>query len=143
MNIYRLWPRHSTFSIAACLVILATALPGIASASPTPETAEAIEYLIAGVADSGLTFIRNGKRYTGPDAAEHMRKKYEYFDEDIASAEDFIRLAASRSLISGKPYYVVLGDGTRTKTADWLGARLDEYRQRQAALQPKEVTADD
>ncbi len=143
MSIYRFWSRCGAFSIAACLVILAPTLSGIASASPTPETAEAIEYLIAGVADSGLTFIRNGKSYSGSDAAEHMRKKYEYFDDDIVSAEDFIRLAASRSLISGKPYYVVLGDGTRTKTADWLGARLAEYRQQQVALQPSEAVSDD
>ncbi len=119
---------HPLSVIVATVAILALALPGLARATPDPAVAETIEYLIASVSESDLTFIRNGKRYAGSEAAEHMRKKYDYFDDDIVSAEDFIRLAATRSLMSGKPYYVVLADGTRTKTADWLGTRLGEYR---------------
>ena len=119
---------HPLSVIVATVAMLALALPGLARATPDPAVAETIEYLIASVSESDLTFIRNGKRYAGNEAAEHMRKKYDYFDDDIVSAEDFIRLAATRSLMSGKPYYVVLADGTRTKTADWLGTRLGEYR---------------
>lgn len=113
--------------VACALLIVATTAP--VRATPEPAAADAIEHLISLVADSELTFVRNGKRYEGADAADHMRKKYEYFDDDIASPEDFIRLAASRSLISGKPYFVILSDGSRTKTADWLGARLLEYQE--------------
>jgi hypothetical protein len=98
--------------------------------------AETIDFLIASVAQSDLTFVRNGKRYAGPEAAEHMRKKYDYFDDDIVSAEDFIRLAATRSLLSGKPYFVILADGTRAKTADWLGSRLNDYRLQTAQQTP-------
>jgi hypothetical protein len=119
---------HPLSVIVATVTMLALTLPGLARATPDAAVAETIEYLIASVSESDLTFIRNGKRYAGNEAAEHMRKKYDYFDDDIVSAEDFIRLAATRSLMSGKPYYVVLADGTRTKTADWLGTRLGEYR---------------
>lgn len=120
----------------AMIAILSVSLPGFARAMPDPAMAETIEFLIASVAQSDLTFVRNGKRYTGPEAAEHMRKKYDYFDDDIASAEDFIRLAATRSLLSGKPYFVILADGTRAQTADWLGARLNEYRLQTAQETP-------
>jgi hypothetical protein len=119
---------HPLSVIVATVTMLALTLPGLARATPDAAVAETIEYLIASVSESDLTFIRNGKRYAGNEAAVHMRKKYDYFDDDIVSAEDFIRLAATRSLMSGKPYYVVLADGTRTKTADWLGTRLGEYR---------------
>ncbi len=134
-------PRPLSMAIALG-AILSLLVSGFARAAPDPAVAETIEYLIASVAESDLTFVRNGKRYDGPKAAEHMRKKYDYFDDDIASAEDFIRLAATRSLMSGKPYFVILTDGTRTKTADWLGSRLSEYRmhtaQKSAAAESEE-----
>ncbi len=87
-----------------------------------------IEYLMGQVARSQLTFVRNGNPHTGPEAAEHMRKKYDHFRKDIVTPEDFIRLAASKSLLSGKPYTVVTTKGKEISTADWLRAALHACR---------------
>lgn len=74
-------------------------------------TGQLIAYLIGEVAASPLTFIRNGERHSGKEAADHIRKKYDYFKPRIESVEDFIRLCASKSLISGKPYLVATRQG--------------------------------
>ena len=40
----------------------------------------------------------------------------------------FIRLAATKSLLSGKPYTVVVREGEEIPTADWLHAALRACR---------------
>ncbi len=87
-----------------------------------------VEYLMDQVTGSQLTFVRNGKPHKGPEAAEHMRKKYDHFRKDIHTPEDFIRLAATKSLLSGKPYTVVTTEGEEVPTADWLRAALRTCR---------------
>ena len=67
--------------VACALLIVATTAP--VRATPEPAAADAIEHLISLVADSELTFVRNGKRYEGAAAADHMRKKYEYFVKNM------------------------------------------------------------
>ena len=91
------------------------------------EPAAAIEYLLDSVAASDLQFMRNGKAHTGAKAAEHMRRKYEHFNDRIQSADDFIDLAATKSTISGKQYTVRTADGEMA-TADWLRSILTDYR---------------
>ncbi|MCH7980334.1 MAG: DUF5329 family protein [Proteobacteria bacterium] len=91
------------------------------------ESAAAIEYLLDSVAASDLQFMRNGKAHTGAKAAEHMRRKYEHFNDRIQSADDFIDLAATKSTISGKQYTVRTTDGEMA-TADWLHSILTDYR---------------
>jgi FPC/CPF motif-containing protein YcgG len=61
-----------------------------------------------------------------------MHKKYEHFRDDIGSVEDFIRLCATRSLVSGKPYTLVDKDGRELATGDWLTRALFEYRSQTA-----------
>jgi hypothetical protein len=99
---------------------------GLALAADDPE----IEYLLQAVAHSEHSFLRNGEAHDGPEAAAHLRKKYEYRRDDIDGAEAFIAQAASGSWLSGEPYRVQLADGSTELTRDWLSARLAEYRQR-------------
>jgi len=40
--------------------------------------------------------------HSGKEAAEHIRKKYAHFKDQIATAEDFIALSATKSELSGK-----------------------------------------
>jgi len=119
------------FALFAVLLIVLTAAAS-AARQPVP-LQHTIDHLLVYVSESGLTFMRNGKSYTAPEAAGHMRKKYEHFHDDIDSAEDFIRLCATRSLVSGKPYTLVGGDGRELATADWLSRELLEYRSKSAA----------
>lgn len=114
----------------AVLLLLAAG----AGAEPRETTLQqTIDYLLDYVSQSGLTFLRNGRRYTATEAAAHMRRKFEHFRDDIESAEDFIRLTATRSLASGKLYTIVEEDGRELATGDWLTGILFEYRSRKAA----------
>ena len=57
----------------------------------------------------------------------HIKDKYDYYRDDIHSAEDFIALAASKSAMTGKPYLVKCGEATEP-AADWLTRELDAFR---------------
>lgn len=106
------------FAIAA-LMLCAPAL----AASPQAE----IEHLLGFIAASPCSFIRNGAAYDGTAAVAHIKDKYDYYREDIHSAEDFIALAATKSALSGKPYLVTCG-ATTEPAADWIGRELGAYR---------------
>lgn len=88
-----------------------------------------INHLFEYLTQSDCHFIRNGKVYSGKDAVPHIRKKYEHYRDEIKSGEDFIRLSASKSLISKKPYWVQCGDGTRVLSQQWLTQELERFRQ--------------
>ena len=100
------------------------------TASKKENTGEIIAYLLDEVAKSHLTFIRNGTEYSGQEAADHVRSKYEYFKSRIKSPEDFIQVCASQSLVSGKPYLVSTAQG-RIPVAKWLRAILTEHKKKQ------------
>lgn len=93
-------------------------------AQPLSET-QKIEVLIHTVESlKDATFIRNGDSYDCKKAAEHMRKKWEWKKSDIKTAHDFIRIAASSSSQSGKPYLIRFKDGKETKSGDFLEGEL-------------------
>jgi len=120
--------------IAPCLF-----LAGTIALAETPAKAEdlsaTIGYLLSYVAQSGCTFIRNDQAHTAQEAAAHMQGKYDHFKDEINSPEDFIRLAASRSLMSGKPYMVKTPAGKLMKSETWLLEALEAYRKKQKAAQ--------
>jgi hypothetical protein len=89
-------------------------------------TQEVIEFLIGTVAQSNLTFIRNGENHTCNEAAMHIRQKYDYFQSKIKSPEDFISLCASKSMLSGNPYLVETEQG-KIPVEKWLSKKLAEH----------------
>ena len=89
-----------------------------------------IAYLIDFVRHSSCTFIRNGTEYNGQEAADHVQAKYDYYKADIKTVEDFIERAASKSLLSGKPYEVRCADGKTISAADWIRAEAAAYSAR-------------
>ena len=89
---------------------------------------EEIDHLLDFVAASPCAFIRNGVTYAGAQAADHIKDKYDYYRDDIHSAEDFIALAATKSAMSGRPYLVQC-DATTMPAADWLTKELSAFRQ--------------
>ena len=113
-------------SAIAGLFVMSFAPAASADVATMPEARAAIEYLLARVADSELEFVRNDKIHAGPEAAKHMRRKYEHYAKRIHSPEDFIEWAGTKSILSGKQYLVRDVDGV-IPTADWLRDRLDEY----------------
>lgn len=106
-----------------------SALPLTSETAAASETgAETIGYLIAFVAQSKLTFIRNGQEHDSVTAAAHMRRKYEYFKARIATPEDFIEQVASKSLLSGRAYMVRLSGGREMPVGAWLRDVLEKHR---------------
>ena len=95
------------------------------------DLAETIQYLLDFVKNSGCKFYRNSEVHTAAEAASHMQRKYEHFRDEIKTPEDFIRLTATQSLISGKPYRVQLTDGKKLTSEAWLRQALENYRQQQ------------
>jgi hypothetical protein len=58
-----------------------------------------------------------------------MRRKYNYFKDEIKTPEDFVRLCASKSLRSGRAYMLRLADGNLLRCDQWLLSQLSRYRQ--------------
>jgi esterase/lipase len=82
---------------------------------------EEITHLLNYIETSDCIFIRNGSRHDPKDAVKHIEKKYNYLKKRIKKTEDFIKGAATKSSISGKPYMIIC-NGKEMKTADCLTA---------------------
>ncbi|HLF31181.1 MAG TPA: DUF5329 domain-containing protein, partial [Xanthomonadales bacterium] len=102
----------------------------LAFAEPLTTAHREIHYLLDFVEISGCEFYRNGTWYDSVKAQEHLRIKYEYLAarNRLATAEDFIELAASRSSLSGLPYEIRCGVCTTHYTGEWLTGVLERYR---------------
>ncbi len=87
-----------------------------------------IDYLIGSVEGlQGAEFLRNGKSYDAQEAGKHLRLKLRMAGSRVVTAEDFIRLCASVSSMSGLPYQIKFGDGRVVSSADFLRQKLAEF----------------
>lgn len=86
-----------------------------------------IDHLLRFIENADCIFIRNGEPHSSQDAGAHIRKKYAHIKRRIKTTEDFIRYAATKSSMSGRPYQVVCS-GEKTATAEWLTRELDHFR---------------
>jgi hypothetical protein len=111
-------------SLAAFVLLLAVTSQAIAGES----LQQTIAYLMDYVAKSKVTFVRNGAEHTPAEAASHINAKYQHFKSEIKTPEDFIRLSASKSLLTGKPYLVRVPGGKETRLEDWLTEALKAHR---------------
>lgn len=112
-------------SLLATLCLAATAAP-----TPAPVRTE-IETLLGKIVSSGCQFERNGSWHSGPDARAHLLRKLAYIEkrrETLASTEQFIAFAASKSSFSGKPYRVKCGGAEALPSSDWLNRELKALR---------------
>ena len=89
---------------------------------------QTINYLLDYAAKSDATFIRNGQTHTAQEAVDHIKAKYEHFKSEIKTPEDFIRLSASKSLLTGQPYLVRTKDGKEIQLSAWLTDALKAHR---------------
>lgn len=101
-----------------------TSRPTSKPAKPLSET-QKIERLIKHVRNlKGAVFIRNGEEHTCAEAAKHMRDKWEWKKREIRTARDFIRVAASKSSMSGRAYLIRFKDGKEVRSGEYLLERL-------------------
>ncbi len=91
-----------------------------------------IRYLLQYVRNSEVIFIRNNQEHTAHEAEDHMRKKYQHFQEQIKTPEDFIQFAGTKSLLSGRHYRVRLKNGKTMLSQKWLEIALEEYRKKKS-----------
>lgn len=100
----------------------------IAPANAAESLDQTIGYLLQYIANSKAVFIRNGSEHTPTEAVDHIKAKYAHFKSDIKTPEDFIRLSASKSLLSGKPYLVRESNGKEMRMDTWLNEALKAHR---------------
>lgn len=118
---------------ARAIVATLLALAQPAHADPAPAAQAEIDHLLAFVAASPCSFIRNGKPYPAAEARDHLAGKFGYAKSRIATADEFIRHIASASSMSHEPYKVKC-EASEIPTGVWLTAELQRYRA--AAVRP-------
>jgi hypothetical protein len=116
------------------LVALALALAAFVSApalaSPDARSTAEIDQILTSIANSGCTFIREGKEYSGADARKHLETKLGFARSRIDTAEQFISYLASKSSTTGNAYHIRCG-ATDTVAQTWLDTQLKTIRGRQ------------
>ena len=114
------------YILVASFIFLAL-FSGVVKAKDNIETNK-IEYLISSVENfKGAKFIRNGTEHDGKEAAEHLRSKLKSAGGKVQTADDFIRLLASKSFISGKPYMIRSANGETINSEQYFREKLKEY----------------
>lgn len=99
--------KKTIFLVFVIIVILA-----VAAVAQENIEKKKIEYLISSVENlKGAKFIRNSTEHDCMEAAKHLRLKREKGGNHIQTADDFIRLCASQSHTTGKPYMIKFADG--------------------------------
>jgi hypothetical protein len=91
---------------------------------------EKIDYLLETLENSNLIFIRNGDEYSSKEARAHMQKKLEYAGNRITNVDQFITYLATKSSISGKPYYVKYPDGKKVESSIWMRELLNNLEEK-------------
>jgi hypothetical protein len=112
--------------LVTALVVLAL-FSGVVMAQDNIEKKK-IEFLISSVENlKGAKFIRNGTEHNGKEAAEHLRMKLQNAGGKVQTADDFIRLCASKSFISGKSYMIRSSDGKTINSEQYFREKLKKY----------------
>ncbi|MGC4020784.1 MAG: DUF5329 family protein [Cyclobacteriaceae bacterium] len=79
----------------------------------------------------GAKFLRNGLQYTPKEASDYLRMKMKWNDNRgvVRSARDFIEKVAAKSSITGKPYQILMEDGTKIEMKTFLYQKLGEWKE--------------
>lgn len=123
------WDRMYALRLLALLLFL----PALhVMAAPLTEL-QKIDALLERVEKMDAVFVRNGKDYSGHEAAEHLRYKIKsaqssFFgiSKDKWTAELFIEKIASKSSVSKKPYLIKFKDGNTRPAGEYLTEQLKE-----------------
>jgi len=107
------------------LIVLLMLLPANIAAA---DTKQEIAHLLDFVANTPCIYERNGETYAGPEAWDHINRKYQYYQDKVKTAEDFITYSATKSKISGKNYKIRCPGSSVMNTNDWLLGELRRFR---------------
>jgi hypothetical protein len=114
------------------LLVALTIVFSAQAAAPSTVPGEEISHLIGVLGSSGCQFNRNGTWYDAARAVSHLERKYAYLlkKDLVPDAEAFIKLAASQSSASGKPYLVKCGSLPEVRSEVWFREALEKFRSR-------------
>lgn len=105
-------------------LLLMLLIPSAAVAKVMTE-AEKINALIVSVETlPGAVFIRNGGEHDAKKAADHLRLKLRGAGRRVKTAEDFIRLCASESSLTGRKYRIRFANGNSVDSEQFLKEQL-------------------
>jgi hypothetical protein len=112
---------------AALLVAMTAMYATAVHADPSPAAQAEIDHLLAFVAASPCTFIRNGTPYPAAEARDHLAGKLRFAGGRISTAEEFVRYLATESSMSHEPYKVKCA-AKEMPAGVWLSEELKRYR---------------
>lgn len=118
-----------TTRLASLLLVLCGV--GAAVAAEISDTARReVAQLLARVAQSGCEFYRSGSWYSAGEARDHLERKYRYLvaRQMLATAEDFVALAGTRSSMTDEAYAIRCRSGAAQPSAAWLTTELRSLR---------------
>jgi len=124
------WLTRRCFTLGVFVLALSIAsAPGHAAELSAASRAE-IDALLDRLGQSGCEFNRNGSWYDAPKAKAHLARKLDYLLDKklVASTEQFIELAGSKSSRSGKTYSVRCRGEEPVPSATWLTTELQKIR---------------
>jgi hypothetical protein len=105
-------------------------ITGFAYAQEHSEAAK-IQYLISTVETmKEAKFIRNEKAYDSKKAANHLRRKLKAAGDQVKTADDFIRICASKSWVSGQPYQIRFSDGSTVESSVFFRNKLRAFSEK-------------
>lgn len=87
-----------------------------------------IQHLLTYIKATPCDYERNGSTYKGSEAVVHVQRKYDYFKDKIKTAEDFVRLCATKSELTGQTYQVQCPNEAKQTSATWLLTELQKFR---------------
>jgi len=117
----------------AAIPLIILSLGALSSLADVPESQKhEVEHLLEFVESTRCMFERNGKKHSGEEASKHIERKYKHYRDQIATTEEFIEYAATKSSMSGRYYLVYCETDAPVKSKDWLLEELSNYRQNEA-----------
>lgn len=112
---------------ACCLIgaLFCTSWASAAQAAPAPAEMARIERLLVMLGSrKDMRMVRNGTVHDPETAVTFLRRKLNYYIDDIKTAEDFIDRLATRSSTTGQLYWVRLPDGRDVPAGEFLRVEL-------------------
>ncbi len=112
------------------LFLLGLWAPQAAASTLPVESRYEINHILTMLKTSDCQFNRNGIWYNADAAQSHLRRKLDYLVDRgaVASTEQFIERAATKSSFSGKSYLVKCGNDAPMQSSIWLSSLLHEVR---------------
>ncbi len=117
-------------TLGAVSLALALSAAVVQAAPLSPAARAEIDGLLVRFGASDCKFKRNGSWHSAAEAPAHLQRKLEYLlrNNAVASVEQFIERAGSRSSVSGQSYLVSCGGGPVVESSAWLMGALRALR---------------